>query len=245
MRIYLYILFSFVVLSCNKASERACLKGAGGNTFIEQELNEFNRLYLGPNLRFDLVQDTINKLSIEGGENLVNFVKAEIVDGKLYITNENKCNFLRSYKKKIKVELHLKKIQNIEFDATEPVYCQNTLLTDYLSVTINESAGRLNLNLDAQVLYTVVNRSWGNFEVIGNVNFYKASLRGSAFGNTKGLFVSDSIHVITRSGNDLEINADGVLLRSQIYSVGNIGYIGNPSIIEHTSFGEGELLNIN
>lgn len=244
MRICLYIIVSFVVISCNKASERACLKGTGDNAFIEQELNEFNRMYLGPNLRFELIQDTINKLSIKGGENLVNFVKAEIVDGKLYITNENKCNFLRSYKKKILVELHLKKIQNIEFNATEPVFCQNTLLTDYLTVAISESAGRLNLHLDAQVLNTVV-KSWGNFEVIGNVNFYKVSLEGNAFGNTTGLFVSDSIHVITRSGNNLEINADGVLLRSQIHSVGNIGYIGNPSIIEHTSFGEGELLNIN
>jgi hypothetical protein len=221
------------------------VKGFGEDTVIEQELEDFNKLYLGPRLRFDLVQDTINKIVIRGGENVIGLVKAELIDGKLSITNENKCNFLRSFKKKINVELHLKKIQNIEFDATEPAYCSNTLLTDYLSVTINESAGRLHLDLNAEVLYTVVNRSWGNFEVVGNVNYYKAQLRGNAFGNTTGLSVLDSIHVITRSGSDLEINADGALLRTQIHSVGNIGYIGTPVTIDHRSFGEGELLNKN
>lgn len=245
MRKLLFIWIPVLFFSCEKASERACIKGFGDDSMIEQELGEFNQLYLGPRLRFDLVQDTLNKIVIKGGENVIGFVKTELIDGKLFITNENKCNFLRSYKKKINVELHLKKVQNIEFDATEPAYCLNTLSTDYLSVTINESAGRFHLDLNAEVLYTVVNRNWGNFEVVGNVNYYKAHLRGNAFGNTTGLSVLDSIHVITRSGSDLDINADGVLLRSQIYSVGNIGYIGTPLIIDHMSFGEGELLNKN
>ncbi len=245
MRIYLFILIYLVFVSCEKATERLCVKGVGSEESIERELGEFNQLYLGPRLRFDLVQDTVNKVVIRGGENIIGFVRTDIVDGKLFITNENRCNFLRSFKKKIIVELHLKKIQNIEFDATEPAYCLNSISTDYLSVTINESAGRFYLDLTAEVLYTVVNRSWGNFEVVGNVNYYKAHLRGNAFGNTMGLSVSDSIHVITRSGGDLDINADGVLLRSQIYSVGNIGYIGSPTIIDHSSLGEGQLLNKN
>lgn len=245
MRVYTFILISLLFFSCEKATDRACVKGVGTETVLEQGLGEFNQLYLGPRLRFDLVQDTLNKVIVRGGENVIGFVKSEIIDGKLFITNENKCNFLRSYKKKITVELHVKKLQNIEFDATEPAHCLNTLSTDYLSVTINESAGRFHLDLNAEVLYTVVNRSWGNFEAVGNVNYYKAHLRGNAFGNTTGLTVQDSIHVITRSGSDLDINADGVLLRSQIYSVGNIGYIGTPVIIDHSSFGEGQLLNKN
>ena len=245
MRVFKFILISLIFFSCEKASDRACVKGVGTETVLEQDLGEFNQLYLGPRIRFDLVQDTVNRVIIRGGENIVGFVKSEIVDGKLFITNENKCNFLRSYKKKITVELHVKKLQNIEFDATEPAYCLNKLSTDYLSVTINESAGRFHLDVNAEVLYTVVNRNWGNFEVEGNVNYYKAHLRGNAFGSTIGLVVQDSIHVITRSGSDLDINADGVLLRSQIYSVGNIGYIGTPAIIDHSSFGEGQLLNKN
>lgn len=245
MRLIFSIFLIIGLFSCKKASDRACVKSIGNVMVIENDLADFNHLYLGPHLRFNLVQDTINKIKIKGGENVISFVKTDFIDGRLHITNENKCNFLRSYKKKIEVELHVKKLQNIEFDATEPVFCENTIITDYLSVTINESAGRFHLDLNAEVLYTVVNKNWGNFELNGAVNFYKVNLGGNAFGDATGLSVMDSIHVISRSGRDLDINANGVLLRSQLFSTGNVGYIGTPSLIDHTSFDEGELVNKN
>lgn len=232
-------------MGCKKAQDRSCVKSVGDQISVERALNDFNMIYLGPHLKYTLVQDTVNKVIINGGENLINFVETEVIDGKLFVTNNNKCNFLRSYKKKISVEIHLIKVQNIEYDATETVTCANQLITDYLSVSINESAGRFYLNLSAQVLYTSVGRNWGNFEVVGNVNYYKADIRGNSFGNTYGLSVADSIHVISYSAEELDINADGVLLRSQTHSSGNIGYIGTPVFIDHTSFGEGKLLDKN
>lgn len=245
MRFLGLVILTLLFVGCKKASERSCVKSVGDEVVIERELGEFNRLYLGPHLKFVLVQDTVNRAIITGGENLLNFVSTELVDGKLFIANENKCNFLRSYKKKVSVELHVKKLQNIEYDATEPVHCQNQLITDFLTVTINESAGRFYMDVNASVLHTVVNRNWGNFEFTGAVNFFKANIRGNSFGNAFGLNVSDSIHVISYSGDDLDINADGVLLRSQIHSSGNIGYIGTPLLIDHTSFGDGQLLDKN
>lgn len=245
MRTTLVAILILSLFACKKADERACVKSVGDEITKEISVEDFNMLYLGPHLRFTLVQDTVNRVILTGGEHIVSFVDVEVIDGKLFIKNENKCNFLRSYKKKIEAEVHLKKVQNIEYDATEPTYCENELQTDYLSVTINESAGRFHLNVNAQVLQTVVNRNWGNFELEGNVQFYQAHIRGNAFGNTYGLNVSDSIHVITRSGEDLDINADGALLRVQILSSGNVGFIGIPTIIDYSSFGEGKLLDKN
>lgn len=245
MTFRLLIILTVVLVGCKKASERSCVKSAGEEITVERELEDFNKLYLGSHLKFILVQDTVNKVVLTGGKNLLNFIETNVSNGKLFISNENKCNFLRSYKKKVTVELHLKKIQNIEYDATEPVYCENQLVTDYLSVTINESAGRFYLDVNALVLHTLAYNNWGNFEVTGNVGFYKAYVRGNAFGNSYGLSVSDSIHVVNDSGEDIDINADGVLLRSQTLATGNIGYIGYPTQIDHTSFGEGQLLNKN
>ena len=245
MRVLNLVILTFLFVGCKKASERSCIKSVGDEVVIERELGEFNRLYLGPHLKYTLVQDTVNKVIVRGGQNLIDFVKTDVSNGKLFIENENKCNFLRSYRKKISVELHVKKIQNIDYDATEPVYCENMLITDYLSVTITESAGRFHLDLSAQVLHTSAFKNWANFEVTGQVGFYKAYLRGNSFGNTMGLNVSDSIHVISDSGEDIEINADGVILRSQTRSTGNIIYIGTPVVIDHSSLGEGQLIDIN
>lgn len=245
MRIAAIFILAFVLFSCKKAEDRACAKSVGEETVEERTFVDFNRLYLGPHIEYVLVQDTVNKAIITGGKNLLNFILTDVEDGKLFITNENKCNFLRSYKKKVKVELHVKKIQNILYDATEVVRCKNQLISDYLSVTIVESAGRFYLDVAAEVLYTVVERNWGNFEVTGNVNYYKLDIGGNSFGNTYGLNVADSIHVRTYSSEDLELNADGVVLRSQIHSTGNIGYIGTPTVIDHSSFGEGQLMDNN
>lgn len=245
MRVAVLIVASVFVFGCKKASDRSCVKSAGEEITVERELDDFNLLYLGSHLNINLVQDTVNKVLIHGGENLINFIRTDVENGKLYIVNENKCNFLRSYKKKITVELHLKKVRNIEYDATEPVFCENQIVTDYMTVTINESAGRFYLDISALELHTFARNNWGNFEITGNTNYLRIYTRGNAFGNTFGLNVADSIYIINDSGEDVDVNADGVFLRSQILSTGNIGYIGNPTQIDHTSFGEGELLNKN
>ena len=111
-RIGAFILI-LLVLGCDKPEDRSCLKSIGDQSTKEVILADFDKLHLGPHLRYVLVQDTVNKVVLSGGANLLNFVTSEITDNKLTIENENDCNFLRSYDEIIVAEVHLKNIINI------------------------------------------------------------------------------------------------------------------------------------
>lgn len=236
---------TIILFGCKKPEERKCIKSAGDDTEIIVQTEDFNKLYLGPHIKFVLVQDTLNYVILRGGKNLLPFIEFTYEDGQLGITNSNKCNFLRSYKHEVEAEIHFNSIYNIKFDGTKELTCPKQINSSYFTLTMIESAGKVNLNLNADLLHLSVERNWGNFDLRGNVNFLRMAIQGSGFGTTENLQVQDSIHVISKSNENVSINADGVYLRAQTHKDGNIYYIGYPNSIEYDKIGNGELIDNN
>ena len=154
MRLALLIILGFLVFGCKKSEDRNCFKSTGGLSVRDVELNEFGRIFLGPHLKYVFIQDTVNRLEVVGGKNIINFVEASYDGDLLSINNINKCNFLRSYDKKMTVYIHFKNIYNITFEGTEEVDCQSTLNLNDVVLTIRDGAGEFNLSLNANSLQT-------------------------------------------------------------------------------------------
>lgn len=233
-----------VLASCKKPEDRSCIKGAGDETTITIDLGSFDKMHLGPHLNFNLVQDTVNKVVVTGGKNLVNFVETEIEDGLLTVLNKNKCNFLRSYKKEITVDIHFIDVINITFEGTKPLNCKNTINTTDLAVTLRDGAGKFNLDVNANSLTTLITHGWCNYNLTGNVNYLKLSVRSNGFG-TSNIAVNDSINVIMSSEENIKLFAGGVQLRAEISGGGNVGYTGLPSNIILQRYGSGDLIDEN
>jgi hypothetical protein len=245
MRYLLYIAFIGALFSCKKAEDRTCLKGAGEESVKEVIVPSFDRLDLGPHLKYVLVQDTVEKLVLRGGFNLLNHVETSVSEGLLTISNGNKCNFLRNYKKEIEVEIHFQDIKNVHFEGTKELKCSNTLILNDLSFTIRDGAGRVNLDVNANSLQMLVTHGWGNFDINGNVNFMKLEVRSNGFGNTEGMTVVDSIYVLQSSAENVSINSNNTLLRAEIGGSGDVLYKGTPTQIDLNNYGTGELVDNN
>lgn len=245
MRILLVFIISIVLVSsCKKPENRACYKSIGDELVQERQLSDFSLLDLGPHLKYVLVQDSVNKVLISGGKNLVNFVETIVEEGKLTILNKNKCNFLRKLDNVIVVEIHFKEIVNIYSESTEEVFCES-LSTNYLTVAMRDGAGTMNLNINVINVDVLVSHGWGNFYLSGNANFASFKIRSNGFGNAYDLNVNDSIHAISNSSEVFKINAENCLLRSQTHSYGDIWYVGVPNEKEHFSYNTGELIDKN
>lgn len=245
MRILLYILLALALVACKKPENRKCVKTAGEETELEHDVASFDKLDIGPNIRVVLVQDTEEKIIVRGGKNLVNFIQFDVTDGTLTIVNENKCNFLRSYKHIVEVEVHLVNIVNVLFKGTKELSCSNQLNLPYLTFVIEEGAGKCKLNLKCNSLYLGSGFGWGNYEVIGEANFVKFDLRDNGFGDFYNLHIQDSATVISSSSERMKINLDGAAARVETSSYGDIWYIGTPTFLEYNRYGEGELINKN
>ncbi len=242
---YFVIISMLVVLSCKKTEDRSCFKAYGGLVTKELNLSDFEKVYMGPHLKYELVQDTVNKVLLIGGKNLLNFIETDVESGKLSVRNNNKCNFLRSYDKKVTAVIHFKKLINIEFEGTEKVTCRNQLQSDYFTLSIRDGAGEFNLNLNAISLNIDVSHGWGNFVASGNVNYLRVNAQSNGYGSTYQMNVSDSLHVISNSSELLKVNTSNCQFRGQTHQNGDIWYIGTPTVLEFNKYGDGDLFNKN
>lgn len=231
--------------ACEKEEDRDCVKTTGDEVTKEVALEGFSELFLGPHLKYVLVQDSVNKALITGGENLVNFVAFNQEGNLLSITNDNACNFLRTYDKSIVVELHFKSINNVSFEGTEELVCKNTLVLNDLFFLIRDGAGKVNLDIKANSLDLLITNGWGNFDIDGEVNYAKFQIKSNGFGDAYDLVSKDSLHVISSTQETVKINTNGALLRAQTFGDGDIWYIGTPTFLEFNPYGGGQLINKN
>lgn len=92
-----FTLFIVTFTSCKRAENRSCLKFTGKDIQKEFEVDEFENLIVYPYIECTLIQDSLNKVVLIGGEKLVNQISIESSNKKLILENTNKCTFLRSY----------------------------------------------------------------------------------------------------------------------------------------------------
>lgn len=236
---------SICLCACNKAEDRSCMKTAGDESSLTITLDPFDKLYLKEHLEYVLVQDSTEKIVIKGGKNLLNFVEANVTDGLLQISNENKCNFLRSYKKKVKVEIHFKSLSNIHFEGTETMTNEGTLQLQWITVLIRDGAGPVNLNFNAETLNAIVSHGWGDFTFNGEVNNAYLTVRSNGFCDTYGLIVHDTLVAISRTQGTMKVNADNSYFKAQIDEAGDILYKGLPIYKSLNQYGTGELIDAN
>lgn len=244
--IFITLLLALIFTGCKKASERKCFKSAGTETTREVELTtDFDRLKLHPHMAYELIQDSLNKIVIRGGENLVNFVDWKIEDGLLEIENTNKCSFLRAGKKNknlIVVEIHFTSIINIHYEGSEYMKSVGTIHSDYFTLLIRDGAGPVDLTMDSQLVDADISHGWGNYILRGTTVAARIGARSNGYCDVRDLTITDSVYVASDTPGDVYLHANGIPLYGFIKGSGNIYYSGTPSNISVIESNTGALI---
>ncbi len=240
------LIATFIIIGCKKKEDKTCLKSTGPVTSKEILLEPFDKLFMGPHLKYELVQDTVNKVVLKGGEYLLNGISLTVDnENRLLITNENKCAFLRPYDEIVVVEIHFVNLVNINFEGTQEVICADTLSVTDLSLTIRDGAGHFNLMVEGNSVDVLITHGWGNYTVSGSVEFAKFNLNSNGFGDAYNLQVNSELIAISSTVGVMKIRADNCALLTEINQSGDIWYKGTPSSTEHNQYGSGALVNKN
>ena len=232
-----------LVISCKKPEQRACFKKSGELSSRIYEFGSFNQLHLKEHLTYKLVQDSTNKVLVRGGSNLLNFVEVMGENGILTIENKNRCNYLRSYEIP-EVEIHYTKLINILFEGTERLYNEDTLITDYLTITLRDGAGHMELNVKAIDVNAINTHGWGRLTLKGETQSLRANLMGDGKFDFSQVTAINQIKLITSSSVDQRVNAAGIPLHVELNGVGNVYYYGLPSVINTVQYGKGKLIKV-
>jgi hypothetical protein len=229
--------------SCKKPEQRACFKKSGELAIKVHEFGAFNQLHLKEHLSYKLVQDSTNKVLVRGGNNLLNFVEVRGELGLLTIENKNRCNYLRSFEIP-EVEIHYTKLINILFEGTERLYNEDTLITDYLTLTLRDGAGHMELNVQAIDVNAINTHGWGRLTLKGETQTLRGNLMGDGKFDFSQVTVSNQVKLITSSSIDQRVNAAGIPLNVELNGIGNVYYYGLPSLINNVQYGSGKLINV-
>ena len=245
MRLLIIISIFAALAGCKKSEDRRCFKSTGPETTIVRELDAFHGIFVGPNVNIVLVQDGENEVHIVGGKNLVNFITSDINDGVLRIFNDNKCNFLRSYKYEVTVEVHYIGMSFIEFEGTKPLVSQDQITGNNLTLVIRDGAGLVDLDLAYNNVNVTITNGWGNFDLSGSTGTLIMNLRNNGFGSTYDLNVTNSMDIISNTAGLLKLNAQGADCNVQLQSTGDVWYIGTPNSMSATELDKGILIDKN
>ena len=232
-----------LMTGCKKPEDRTCWKSWGEETTREIQVESFTKLRLAEHMEYVLIQDSLNKIVVTAGKNMVNLVNAEMnEEGFLLVEQKNKCRFLRNKKKVIHVEIHFTELDEIYYIGTETLTNVDTLQVGWFSLQIQDGAGPVNLKVHADMFSGNVGYGCGDFTVSGTANFARVGAKSSGYCDATGLICQDSLFVYSETSAPIKVNANNLVLKGYLKSRGNIYYTGNPLGIDILNTGYGQVL---
>ena len=234
------LILIFLFTTCKKDHMLDCFKNAGNTVtesrtaspFVNIDLNDNVDLVLNPNAAF--------YINVTAGENLVNGIITEIDGNTLYIRNENRCNWMRSFKNTYTVEVGMDKPVTITYYGSGDINCKDTIRSDEFTFDVRNGSGSINFLFNCPKIH--LNNHTG-----------RADIHAKGFSATSYIYLNDvgtldaealntyNSYITNNSTGDCKVRVSedlGVLM----YYIGNIYYTGNPHTISKEITGEGKLI---
>jgi len=242
----LQIIIVLVVLnaiSCNKANTFDCFKSTGKIVKVERAVGNFNSILLNDNINLFLRQADQNKLEVEAGNNLLPKIITSVnEEGVLEISNENSCNWVRSYDKPLNVYLDFVTLDTLEYRSIGDVSNVDTIRMDTIVINVREGAGTIALTVHTYKINT--NLHYGTADIVTSgisvLNFDYLAGYGKI---DNSALLSKQVYLENKSSNNIYVNAR-LTLEATINNIGNVYYKGNPPNILVTGTGSGKLIKI-
>lgn len=231
--IFFLSLFALVT-SCKKENALDCFKSNGSEITETRYPGTFNTIQVESKIEINIKQGTECKLEVIAGKHIIKNISTKVNDGILVISNDNTCNFVRGYKKSVKVEITAPYIKFIKNEGVGTVTILEGFEQDTLVVR-TESSGDIYINGKYNQIRTSSHGN-GDIYINGSTNSFNIYTFGTNFIHAENLIVNDFAFVHTLTLGDCFINAVNLKeLSYNIGSSGNIYYKGNPPLIVDVS----------
>lgn len=239
-------IFLIAINGCRKDQWNDCFQSTGSDITEIRLAGSFTKLKIGENFDIILTQDTAlpEEIKITAGKNIIGEIVAKVKNNTLTIENINRCNFVRSYDRKITIEIRVKYLDDIEILSVSNLTCLDTLHFELRNLKLkNYGLGDVNLKLIVGFLDVQTINS-GNVYLEGFSNILSCSIEEvTQFDGRK--LLCDDVYMDCHTPLDCFINARNKLF-ARIYNNGNVFYVEQPQfnfeLVEQK--GKGQLLKL-
>lgn len=240
--LFMICFVSLINLSCTKEQMNDCFTSTGKVVEDKRKLDVFTDVLVRGNFNLVLIEDSVNFIKIEAGSKLLDQIKTSVELRKLTIENTNTCNWVRSYKIPVNLELHYIAVDWLYLQGTVNLTNKDTIRTDTIFLQMLGNAGKVNLSISNKLVE--INQPNGAADIVvdGRTDLlvYKPGDRVSGnFLNLRArrveaesrseidgyVYATESLKLITRAG-------------------GSLLYTGEAEDIEQASYGEGTVSRV-
>ena len=236
------IIALLLVLGCSKEQMNDCFTSLGAEATVERNLDEFTSIYVEDRMEVELVDDSNahGTITLIGPENLLPQIKTVVNDNELRITNNNTCNFVRSFKYSIKLRIPVKNLRELRTQSVARFVSTDTIRTRELYI-YHSALSDIDLVLDADLVY-VKSLNSAHTRLSGRARVMKGSIEEVSDVFAEELEVEE-VMIDTHTPLDLYVNATKGLF-VKIYNTGNIYYLSEPTDYKEVNVqrGTGQLL---
>ena len=219
-----------------------CFKSTGIVQRDKRLLEPFDSLVIYKRMNLFLVEDTIDFVEIEAGNNLFENIITENKFGTLTIENTNKCNWVRSYKTPVNIYLHYTQLNKIVVWGSTNVTANDSLRFNSLSIEMRDAAGDVNLTFSNNAIFVAQHTGANDVVLQGktkNLTVYSADLGHGDYLKLK----AENVIAESNSVADNYFNATETI-RLTTRNIGSLYYTGEADVLLLDRQGEGTISRI-
>ena len=214
------------------------VKGNGNTVTIDRSVGEYDRVALAGWFDVELVDGDEGELTITGEENLLEYIKTEVKDGKLTIKQKKGVNLKPSnWKEGILIVVPVEQINGVSLSGSGDIVGKTALKSDNFKTSISGS-GDITLEVEAKSVDASMSGS-GDMNLSGRATDFEVSVSGS--GDIRAYDLeADFVEAQVSGSADIKVTANE-MLKARVSGSGDISYKGNPKKIDTKSSGSGDI----
>lgn len=233
----LIVIALFVLISsCDSENSGDCFQKTG--SIIQQEfvVEPFAKILVNRDVELIIKEGDIQQVIIETGENLLNDVKVEVLEGKLILTDNNSCNYVRSYgiTKAYVTSPNITEIRSsTQYDITSDGtlrYPNLVVFSEDFSAPESFTSGDFRLEIDNNSFNLVFNNLSNCFISGKTTNLNITFAAGTSRFEGEDL-IAQNIAIWNRSSNDMIVNPQESLT-GKISGTGDVICVNTPPTVE-------------
>lgn len=235
----LSLIIAFTV-SCTAQWGGKKIKGNGNVVTIERSTDDYNSVSVSGWFDVFLVEGTEGNLTLKGEENLLEYIKTEVKNGKLTIKTKKGFHLKPSSWKRgnsIYITVPVQQIDGVSLSGSGDIVGKTTLKSDNFKTAISGS-GDISLDISANSITASMSGS-GDINLSGDTSDFDVNISGS--GDIKAYELeADHVNARVSGSADIKVTANKSL-KARVSGSGDISYKGNPEKVDSKASGSGDI----
>ena len=214
------------------------VKGNGKTVTIKRSVGDYDAVAISGWFDVKLVNGNEGELTLKGEENLLDYIKTEVKDGKLVIKTKKGVNLKPSnWNSGIYITVPVESIEMVALSGSGDVIGETKIKTNDFKTKVAGS-GDISLAVEAN---TVEARLYGTGDINLSGKANDLDVRVSGSGDIKAYdLVAEFVTAQITGSADIKITANQ-MLKAKVTGSGDISYKGNPKKIDTKTTGSGDI----